>query len=343
MPNRHQNHSASAQSPHIVIIGGGIAGLTAARVLVDAGIDALVLEQAASVGGRLATVCEGAGVFDIGAQYFTVRRPEFRTVADFWVKSGAAREWARAFPSTSGVSELNSHPRYCGTSGMRGLAEALAKGVQVRPGTRVKRLCEGRACWTVELEDRESIRADVVILTPPLPVALRLISDENTWRMGALLLPLTGIMFQPALAVTALLDGPSGLPAPGALRVDDESVAWVADNQMKGISPAAPAVTIHGTQAFCDKYAEAGVEAAGRQLTARAADFLRSRILSHHTHVWTHGTPSSTLLDAYHLVDGRAPLYFAGDSFAGGRIEGAAVSGLATAAAILEREKLKRV
>ena len=38
---------------------------------------------------------------------------------------------------------------------------------------------------------------------------------------------------------------------------------------------------------------------------------------------------------------GRAPLFFAGDAFAGGRIEGAAVSGIETARAIIERANKK--
>jgi len=329
------------ESAHVIIIGGGIAGLTAAHGLSKAGIDVLVLEQAPHVGGRLSTFRQDAAVFDTGAQYFTVRRPEFQQIAEFWLATGTAREWTRAFPDTSGVAELSSHPRYCGTSGMQSLAVALAKNLRVQTSACVKRLQEGRACWIVELEDRRRIRADIVVLTPPLPVSLRLISDENTWRMGALLLPLTGITYKPGVSVTALLDGPSGLQAPGALRVDHDMVSWIADNRIKGISPNADAVTIHGTQAFSDMCFGKDPEETSAQLARSAAAFLKSRICSHKVHVWPHGTPSSTLLSSYHLVDGRAPLFFAGDAFAGGRIEGAAVSGIETARSIIERANKK--
>ena len=343
MLNADQYRDGNAESCHVIIIGGGIAGLSAARALADAGIDVQVLEQAPHVGGRLSTFREDSGTFDAGAQYFTVRRPEFRPIAEFWLNSGAAKEWTRAFPDSSGVTELSSHPRYYGIAGMQSLAEALATGLRVRTHTTVKRLCEGKACWVLELEDRRSIVADIVVLTPPLPLALRLISDENTWRMGALLLPLAGITYKPDVIVTALLEGSSGLPVPGALRVDHKTVAWIADNRIKGISPDADAVTIHGTPLFNETCGNKSLDEASAELLEAAAPFLKSRIRSHKVHRWTHGTPSSTLLSAYYLVDGRAPLYFAGDAFAGGRIEGAAVSGIETAKSILERLKKKVV
>lgn len=333
-------HSGDRKKSHqVVIIGAGIAGLAAARTLLQSGIEALVLEEASDVGGRLKTLETPEGVYDVGAQYFTVRRPEFRDIADYWLGCGAAREWTRAFPNTSGVSELQSHPRYCGTAGMQGLAESMAKDLNVRKDMRVKIIREDRACWLIETETRETIKADMALLTPPLPLSLRLISDENTWRMGALIHTLAGILYTPIFSVTALLDGPSGLPSPGAIRIDDGPIAWITDNQMKGISPQAPAVTIHGTQEFCEANQEKPIETTGELLAKAAAAFLNSPIRRYQTHFWSHGTPSSTRLDSHYVVDGRAPLFFAGDAFAGGRIEGATVSGITAALAIAERLK----
>lgn len=335
--NRHNDNGT--ESYQVVIIGAGIAGLSAARMLSHSGINAPILEQAPHVGGRLTTLKTQDGVFDVGAQHFTVRRPEFRDIVDFWLECGAAREWTRAFPNTSGVSELQSHPRYCGAAGMQGLAEAMSKDLDVRTNTRVKIIREGRSCWLVETEEKRQIQADMVVLTPPLPLSLRLISDENTWRMGALLHILAGITYTPLISVTAVLEGPSGLPGPGAIRVDDGPIAWITDNQMKGISPSIPAVTIQGTQRFCEARKQEPDEDTGQLLVTAAAEFLKSPVRTYKTHTWTHGAPSSTRLDSYYVVDGRAPLYFAGDAFAGGRIEGAAVSGIASALAIVDRMK----
>jgi renalase len=335
---------AQHQPPHgeyhgVVIVGAGMAGLAAAKILVEKGIQPLVLERATALGGRCMTIVHEGGVFDLGGQFFAIRHPEFRDIADGWLTSGTAREWTRGFPEISGVSELASHPRYCGAKGMRTLAEALAQNIQVRLNTTVKRISEGRACWLIEVEGSKRIKADMVLMTPPPPTALRLISDENTWRMGALLLPLTGVEYIPQIAVAAILDGPSGLPAPGAARVDEPEISWIADNQIKGISPM-PAVTIHATKKFAEAHIDTPQEEVGDMVARAAAPLLKSKIVSVHTECWRYGTPANTLQKNFYLVEGRAPLYFAGDAFCGGLIEGATRSGIAAGKAIAERLRL---
>jgi monoamine oxidase len=63
-------------SPHglpdradVVIVGAGIAGLAAARALVRAGVDAVVVEARDRVGGRAVSRPVGRGVFDLGGQW----------------------------------------------------------------------------------------------------------------------------------------------------------------------------------------------------------------------------------------------------------------------------------
>jgi len=335
---------AQHQPPHgeyhgVVIIGAGMAGLAAAQILVEGGIQPLVLDCASTPGGRCMTITHETGIFDLGAQFFTIRRPEFRQIAESWVSGGKAREWTRGFPEISGVSELASHPRYCGVKGMCSLAEAASKKIQVRLNTTVKRISEGRACWLIEVEGRDRIKADILLLTPPLPMSLRLLNDENTWRMGALLLPLTGVEYIPQIAAAAILNGPSGLPAPGAARVDDNEISWVADNQMKGIS-SIPAITIHASKAFSAAHVNTAPEEVGQLIAEAAAPLLQNKVISIYTHCWRYGTPANTLQKNFYLVDGRAPLYFAGDAFCGGLIEGAVLSGIAAGKAIAERVKL---
>jgi oxygen-dependent protoporphyrinogen oxidase len=59
-----------------VVVGGGIAGLTAARELAAAGREVVVLEGSSRIGGKLLTA-EVAGVcVDVGAESMLARRPE---------------------------------------------------------------------------------------------------------------------------------------------------------------------------------------------------------------------------------------------------------------------------
>ena len=66
----------------VAIIGAGISGLTAARMLTDAGIKVTVFEKSRGVGGRTANRRSEYGSFDHGAQYFTVKDREFRILID---------------------------------------------------------------------------------------------------------------------------------------------------------------------------------------------------------------------------------------------------------------------
>ncbi|MDO9195149.1 NAD(P)/FAD-dependent oxidoreductase, partial [Rhodoferax sp.] len=89
---------------HIAIVGAGMAGVTCARTLVQAGHTVTVFEKSAGMGGRMATRNSPFGTFDHGAQYFTVRDPRFalalKTVPEL------CRRW-----SANTVRVLDEHGR----------------------------------------------------------------------------------------------------------------------------------------------------------------------------------------------------------------------------------------
>lgn len=58
------------------MVGGGIAGLTAAWTLAGAGAEVVVLEAAPSVGGKLRVATVGGVQVDVGAEAMLARRPE---------------------------------------------------------------------------------------------------------------------------------------------------------------------------------------------------------------------------------------------------------------------------
>ena len=86
----------------ILVIGGGMAGLAAARALHEGGARVIVIDKGRGPGGRMATRrVEVAGhqvSFDHGAQYFTARDPAFRAVVAGWEAAGVAARWPAAYP-----------------------------------------------------------------------------------------------------------------------------------------------------------------------------------------------------------------------------------------------------
>jgi protoporphyrinogen/coproporphyrinogen III oxidase len=71
--------SAQSARPHVVVVGGGIAGLAAAHALLDrssGGVDVTVLEGSPAVGGKLCLTSVAGIPVDAGAESLLARRPE---------------------------------------------------------------------------------------------------------------------------------------------------------------------------------------------------------------------------------------------------------------------------
>jgi predicted NAD/FAD-dependent oxidoreductase len=112
-------------------------------------------------------------------------------------------------------------------------------------------------------------------------------------------------------------------------------VARVTDNQLKGIS-AVPAVTIHGSHAFSVEHWDRDRMESGRLLVEAAAPWLGARVTSFQVHGWRFSQPLTTEPSRC-VVAGRSPmLVLAGDGFGEGGVQGAALSGMAAAEAVLE-------
>lgn len=69
-------------TPRVVVVGAGIAGLTAAHALAKAGIRVKVLEAADRVGGRMSSDVVSGHVVDRGAQFLSSEYPLLRSIAD---------------------------------------------------------------------------------------------------------------------------------------------------------------------------------------------------------------------------------------------------------------------
>ena len=75
--------ASDAAEADVVIVGGGLAGLCAARTLADAGVDFLLLESSDAVGGRLQTDVVDGFLLDRGFAIFLTGYPEAQRVLDY--------------------------------------------------------------------------------------------------------------------------------------------------------------------------------------------------------------------------------------------------------------------
>ena len=228
-----------------VIVGAGLSGLAAARKLEDAGVRITVLEKEGKVGGRMRTDLLDGGVFDHGAQFFTVRDERFEEMVQGWVSAGVAEVWTHGFADASGEKREDGYPRYKGTEGMTAVAEHLARGLAVRTSSEVTGIDADPRGWKVVARGLTH-RADALVLAAPAPPVLALIDGSGVSLPTEERRALEGIGYDPCIAVMALLDDPGQVHEPGGVRIEGDALFWIADNRQKGISDV-PAVTIHAS------------------------------------------------------------------------------------------------
>lgn len=326
-----------------LIVGAGLAGLTAARRLASTGSRVLLVDKAKSPGGRLATRRIGAARLDHGAQFFTVRSADFASEVETWIEDGVVDVW------THGFSRDDGHARYRAIEGMSSIAKYLAGRLQselLRPPTHASRVeanavIAGGDTWSVTYAagGREPDDAAAVILTPPVPQCVDLL------RSGAVPTPhlddLETIDYHKVVAILVTLDRSPGLPEPGAIQQpDDPTFTFVADNQAKGVS-GAPAVTFHCAHDLSrtlwtldDGNVLAHVHTEMRRYLGGAA------VSDVQVKRWRYAGPVEPRSEpCLILTTSPGPLVLAGDGFAGAKVEGAFLSGLAAAEAVLHNHR----
>ena len=320
------------KSTDVLIIGAGISGLLCATELKKNGRSVCVLDKGRGCGGRMATRRMGAARLDHGAQFFTVRDAKFQRYVDEWLDAEVVREWFRRAPYDS---RPEGHPRYCGSAGMTDVANYLACDLEVHRSLTVVQVERDHGQWVARTASGAEFRAHHLVVTAPLPQALALLDTSGLDYAGSALSQLRAVRYERGLATLAILEGPSGLPDAGFVKLQDSTLSWIADNQAKGISPEVPCVTIHATAAFAEQHWDSTDAVRGLLMLDSAAEHLGARVVESSCHRWGFTLPINPYPEAYfHNPD--LSLSIAGDAFGGERVEGAALSGLAAAAALVD-------
>lgn len=328
--------TGEAEVLDVLIVGAGISGLLAARHLREHGIRVLLLDKGRHVGGRMATRHEGQAVFDHGAQFFTVRDETlFRPIVQSLLDAGIAREWATGFALQGGGFQETDEMRYCGVKGIRTIPEFLAQGLDTRHSTKVVSIAQDHGSWSVACENGITFTSKAVLLTCPVPESLALIKGSGAALGPTELEQLTSIEYLRCIAMMAVLEKPSKIPAPGGLWLASEPVSWLGDNRQKGLTEA-NAVTVHAGPQFSLDHWDERPEVVARRLITAASRWLGSAPVRWEVHRWRYSQPVTPYPAPCFLANAIPPLLLSGDAFGGPRVEGAALSGLAAADRLLE-------
>ncbi|HVT11978.1 MAG TPA: FAD-dependent oxidoreductase [Fimbriimonadaceae bacterium] len=151
------------------IIGAGISGLAAARMLTRAGHEVVVWERHSHVGGRIETIEIDGYVFDTGATSIAPRGLSIEEVMLHELDTEGlvqidkpiyTHEALRVVPGDPG----RHTPRYTYVHGNRTLPERVAADLDVRIGVQIEEIARSGHCFIVGDD-----AFDAVILTAPIP------------------------------------------------------------------------------------------------------------------------------------------------------------------------------
>lgn len=302
-----------------------MAGLVAARRLESAGATVTVFDKGRSVGGRMATRRIGTARLDHGAQFFTARSDTFAAMVADWIDAGVAHEWCRGF------GEADGHARYAGIGGMTSIAKHMAIGLDVRCGQLAFSLRRDDAGWTLVTDDGHEHLADRVVLTAPVPQSMSLLFSAGVELPD----DLRTLDYDRTIGLlVALDDSGHAVAPPGGMQSPDDVFSFVADNRAKGASDA-PALTLHASGQWSLANYDIDNDTLAALLLEAASPYLgTARVLEHQVKKWRFATPRTTWPERC-WIDPTGTLAMAGDAFAGPRVEGAALSGLAAAESLL--------
>jgi len=332
--------SAHPFDTDVLIVGAGIAGLMAAHALAERGLRVILLERGRSVGGRLATRRIGQGRADHGAQFFTVRTPEFQRWIDRWLADNLIFQWSNGWSTGSFLpTPVDGYPRYAVHNGMNALAKHLAAGLDAHVNVQVRAVTPTDAGWRVVDEWQQVYHSKGLVLTPPVPESLALLDAGGATLSAEDRAALERVEYAPCLAGLFVVHGPVYLPDPGAIQRPDEPIPWMADNERKGISPDETVITVHAGPDYSRQLWNISDQEILKMLQAGLQPFLRSvaDIGEAQLKRWEYSLPTGFYPRRTLIAEGVPPLAFAGDAFGEPRVEGASMSGLAAGERLAER------
>ena len=329
--------SADATHCDVLVIGAGIAGLTAARELRAAGKNVLVLEKSRGFGGRAATRRWDGIPVDHGAQFFTARSAEFRAQVDDWLHRGVCFEWCRGLHRASGDGPQSptgdNFPRYACHEGMASLGRDLAGPDQsfVLRETRAARIQSHGSSWEVSTEDGQIFRSRALVVTPPPPQSAQLLADASPKAVTFF----QNLPMAPCLAVAARYQ-PTMFSWRGIQAPTDPTVSWIGNDTSKrpDLHPDATVLVVHASPEFSSTHYDVDENVIVRRLLERAGFLAKADLSAPQSWFlqrWRYALGPQTNGEPARLISDTPALVLAGDAIAGGKIEGAWLSGKAAA------------
>ncbi len=315
----------------VAIIGSGMAGLSAARVLTAAGLAVTVFDKGRQPGGRLATRRIDNWVFNHGCQFFTIRDPDFEAAVQ-----NVCVPWE--------ITEEKD--RYAGIPTMASVASHLATGLNIHQHAHVRSVARHQTGWALRFDQGEPQTFDALLIAIPAPQAAALLAGSHPHFEARL----KNIHLSPCWAVMLGFEAP---PPRSALETQFNVPSWpdgiwsaiwsdgegpitwgVRENARPHAPESPPAFTFHFSAAWSAKHLEDNPQDVIATVLAENWSFGTHKPTHAAAHRWRFALVDKPLGEPC-LWDEKTRLGLCGDWCIAPRLEAAFLSGRALAKSII--------
>jgi predicted NAD/FAD-dependent oxidoreductase len=326
---------ASHDARHIAVIGAGIAGLSCATKLQQAGLKVTLLEKSSSPAGRMSTRRGEEWQCDHGAQYFTARHPAFRAEVARWQHAGVAGLWRPELQVIDGESAQDrdsSVERFVGIPRMTAPARSLAGALAMRTQTTITQLQRHADGWHLLAAEQGwlNVGFDAVILAVPAPQAVPLLPPAAT---GLAALAASAAMRASWTMMLRFL-APTELAFDAAF-VNREPLRWIARDSSKPGRTGAETWVLQASAAWSEAHLDNDKESVAAILLDAFAELGGPAPNAWTAHRWRYAD-TNPALDVTCAWDSETGMGLCGDWLNGGKVEGAWLSGQALARQVVE-------
>lgn len=321
--------------PEVAVVGAGVSGLIAARILAEHGYPVTVFDKGRKYpGGRASTRYDESFSFDHGCQYFTARDPRFQLYIEAWTELGIISPWTarRASVRYGVISPVEDDViRYVGVPGMNAIARHLAKEQDVRQRVIVEGMEREGSTWRILANEPVTDTFEVVIVSAPPPQTAGIIGHHSALREE-----IAAVDMQPCWTAMVVFDYDLDL-AFDAAHISGSPLIWAANNGTKPGRSGAEGWVLQASPGWSRANEKMPPDEVARVLlheffNAIGVAPVNPRYLG--SHRWLYASPTQPLEQGC-LWDPENGIGACGDWCHSSRLEGAFLSGLELAAKVL--------
>lgn len=330
----------------IGIIGAGISGLTAGRILAKAGHEVTIFEKSSGFGGRMATRTAGknsGSKMDHGISMFSVESPEFNEFVTELQQKGIVKKWGQVISMYNGENLIkqdpnpSDKPHYTAINGMNTIGKYLSRYVDVKLNTEVGGLTyigknrTQKRPWMINFTSSKTFNADAVILALPARQAYGILSttidETNTLKIVRVI---DEIHYRPAYS---LMVGYGDQPAPvwEGVKCKKSALDFISNETSKRENGQETSFVLHASESFTLKHQNSDEETVIREMLSEFAEIEGGWVSVpdwKQLHHWKYSRPRTVLNQPYlELEDRDSLLALTGDYFKGDTLEHAYRSG----------------